>query len=95
MHRPDLFAYQEVGLIVPDVARFRPTADVAVEDNDADYESDSDRFLLVTEVLSDSNTEEGIEIKRTRYMQHPANLYVLIIEQKAVMVEVWARRCQW
>ncbi len=93
--RPDLYAYQEVGLIVPEVDRFRPTADVAVEENAADYESYSDKFFLVVEVLSDSNTDAAVEIKRQRYMQNPDNLYVLVIEQKAVSVSVWARRSGW
>ena len=94
-HRPDLYAYQEVGLIVPEVDRFRPSADVAVEENAADYESYSDKFFLVVEVLSDSNTDAAVEIKRQRYMQHPDNLYVLVIEQKSVSVSVWARRTAW
>lgn len=95
VHRPDLYAYQEVGLIVPDAERFRPEADVAVEESAADYESYSDKFFLVAEVLSDSNTDRDVEIKRRRYMQHPDNFYVLIIDQKSVMVEVWARRDGW
>ncbi len=94
-HRPDLYAYQEVGLIVPDAERFRPEADVAVEESAADYESYSDKFFLVAEILSDSNTDRDIEIKRRRYMEHPDNLYVLIVDQKSVMVEVWARRQGW
>lgn len=95
VHRPDLYAYQEAGLIVPDAERFRPEADVAVEESAADYESYSDKFFLVAEVLSDSNTDRDVEIKRRRYMQHPDNLYALIIDQKSVMVEVWARRLGW
>jgi Uma2 family endonuclease len=94
-HRSDLYAYQEVGLIVPDAERFRPEADVAVEESAADYESHSDKFFLVAEVLSDSNPDRDVEIKRRRYMQHPDNLYVLILDQKSVMVEVWARRRGW
>ena len=95
LHRPEYYAYQEVGLIVPGVERFRPEADVAVEDNAADYESYSDKFYLVVEVLSDSNTDKDVEIKRQRYMQHPDNLYVLIISQKLSSVTVWARRMGW
>lgn len=94
-HRPELFAYQEVGLIVPDAERFRPEADVAVEDNAADYESYTDQFYLVAEVLSDSNTDRDVEVKRRRYMEHPDNLYVLIIDQRSAMVEIWARRQGW
>lgn len=95
VHKPALYAYQEAGLIVPDADLFRPEADVAVEDSAADYESYSDKFYLVAEVLSDSNTDRDIEIKRRRYMEHPDNLYGLIIDQKSVMVEVWARRDGW
>ena len=95
IHRPQYYAYQEAGLIVPDVERFRPEADVAVEDNAADYESYSDKFYLVVEVLSDSNTDKEVELKRLRYMQHPDNLYVLIISQKHLSVMVWARRLNW
>ncbi len=95
IHRPDLYAYQEVGLIVPEVDRFRPTADMAVEDNDADYESYSDTFHLVMEVLSDSNTDAAVAIKRQRYMQHPKNMYVLIVEQKSISVTIWGRRNGW
>lgn len=94
-HRTEFYAYQEVGLSVPDANLFRPEADVAVEDSAADYESYSDKFYLVAEVLSDSNTDRDIEIKRRRYMEHPDNLYVLIIDQKSVMVEVWSRRDGW
>ena len=36
-HRPELFAFQEVGLIVPEAELFRPEADVAVLDAMADY----------------------------------------------------------
>ena len=95
VHRPEYYAYQEVGLIVPEVERFRPEADVAVEDNAADYESYSDKFYLVAEVLSESNTDKDVEIKRQRYLQHPGNLYVLIISQKEPWVQVWARRLDW
>ena len=92
---PQYYAYQEVGLIVPGVERFRPEADVAVEDSAADYESYTDKFYLVVEVLSESNTDKDVEVKRQRYMQHPDNHYVLIISQKHVSVEVWARRLNW
>ena len=94
-HRPEYYAYQEVGLIVPEVERFRPEADVAVEDNAADYESYSDKFYLVAEVLSESNTDKDVEIKRQRYLQHPGNFHVLIISQKEPWLQVWSRRAGW
>lgn len=94
-NRPDLYAFQEVGLIVPDAELFRPEADVAVLDAMADYESYAGRFYAVAEILSDSNTDKDIAVKRQRYLQHPDNLYFVLIEQKQVQVEVMARAAGW
>ena len=89
-------ALQEVGLIVPDVAQFRPACDVAVVDTSIDLDSSfADRFFLVAEVLSPSSTEDDVELKRTRYLQHPDNLYCLIISQSEFKVEVWTRASGW
>jgi len=94
--RPELYAYHEVGLIVPDVASFRPEADVAVLDSSVDLDTPyANKFYLVAEVLSDSNTDKDIAAKRIRYLQHPDNLYFLLIEQKQVRVEVWAHAAGW
>jgi len=95
--RPDLYAYQEVGLMVPDVSSFRPEADVAVLDSSGDGDDTlyADRFYLVAEVLSDSNTDKDIAAKSRRYLQHPLNLYFLLFEQKQVRVEVRARAAGW
>ena len=94
-HRPELCALQEVALIVPKAELFRPEADVAVVDLIGDHESYIDRFYSVAEVLSDSNTDKDIAVKRQRYVQHPENLYFLLIEQKRVRVEVLARAGGW
>jgi Uma2 family endonuclease len=95
--QPDLYAYQAVGLMVPDVASFRPEADVAVlddiiDDDDAPY---AGSFYLVAEILSDSNTDQDIAAKSRRYLQHPQNRYVLLIAQTEVRVEVRARASAW
>jgi Uma2 family endonuclease len=83
--------------MVPDVASFRPEADVAVLDSsgDGDDEPYADRFYLVAEVLSDSNTDKDIAAKGQRYIQHSQNLYFLLIEQRLVRVEVRARAAGW
>jgi Uma2 family endonuclease len=94
-HRLDLSALQEVGLIVPKAELFRPEADVAVFDLMADYESYADKFYFVAEILSDSNTDKDIAVKRQRYLQHPDNLYFVLIEQRWVRVEVLARSASW
>jgi Uma2 family endonuclease len=89
------FAFQEVGLIVPEAELFRPEADVAVLDAMADYESYAEKFYCVAEILSDSNTDKDIAVKRQRYLQHPDNLYFLLIEQKRVRAELFARAAGW
>ena len=91
-----LYAFHEVGLMVPGVKRFRPTADLAVVPDAVDPATIwADRFLLAGEVLSDSNTAKQIERKRRNYMQHPDNLYVLIMAQEKPSIEIWARRKDW
>ena len=51
--------------------------------------------ICVAEILSDSNTDKDIAVKRQRYLQHPDNLYFLLIEQKRVRAEVFARAAGW
>lgn len=92
----DLFAFQEVGVIVPGVKRFRPTVDLAVIRNSVDPTKIwADTFLLVGEVKSESNTASQIERKRQRYVSHPDNQCVLIFEQDQPLVEVWSRSAGW
>jgi Uma2 family endonuclease len=97
MHCPgdDLHAYFRIGLTVPGAELFRPQADVAVLGGMADYESYADRFYFVAEVLSDSNTDKDIAVKRQRYLQHPDNLYFLLLEQKQMRAELMARASGW
>ena len=40
---------------------------------DGSEDAAADRFHLVAEVRSESNTDKEIELKRARYMQHPDN----------------------
>lgn len=95
-HRPELCALQEVGVVVPGVRRFRSRPDVAVVDDLVDLDASwADRFLLVAEILSDSNRPREIERKRRRYIEHPMNLYVLVIAQTQMHVDVWSRRTDW
>jgi len=92
----NLLAAQEVGLMVPDVASFRPEADVAVLQKPVDFDVlYADRFYLVAEVLSDSNSDKDIAAKSRRYIQHRQDLYFLLIGQRQVRVEVRARAAGW
>jgi Uma2 family endonuclease len=90
----EMTALTNRGITVPRVGGFRPSADVAVLPND-DGGSYHDVFFLAAEVLSQSNTQEHIELKRKRYMQHPKNLHVLIISQYERHVEHYARSNRW
>jgi Uma2 family endonuclease len=88
----NLRAVQETGLVIPEVESFRPEADVAVLDRSGDVDTlFADCFYLVAEILSESNTDRDIAAKSRRYMQHPQNLYFVLIAQKQVRVEVRAR----
>ena len=62
---------------------------------ESDYESYANKFYLVAEILSDSNTDKDIAVKRQRYLQHADNLYFVLIEQKRVRLEVLARASGW
>ena len=92
---PQWASLQEVGLIVPGYDAFRPKADLAVLDSTVQYTSYAERFYLVAEVLSESNTEEHIALKRERYQAHPDNLYVLVIDQLTYRIELTARSDDW
>jgi Uma2 family endonuclease len=96
LHQQNLRAVQETGLMVPDVAGFRPEADVAVLDRSLDVDTlYADSFYLVAEILSESNTDKDIAAKSRRNIQHPQNLYFLLIEPKQARVEVRARATGW
>jgi Uma2 family endonuclease len=55
----------------------------------------SERFQLVAEVLSPSNTRTEIDLKLRHYREAPDNLYVVVIEPREFLVEVHARRADW
>ena len=69
--------------------------DVAVVDLTGGYESYIDKFYCVAEILSDSNTDKDIAVKRQRYLQHPDSLHFLLIEQKRVRAELFTRAAGW
>jgi Uma2 family endonuclease len=94
-NRPDLFAYGNVGLRIPGVDNFHPQPDVVVCTAEADYVYYRERFSLVAEVLSPSNTAEMIERKLELYRSHPDNLYCLTIDQDSVHVALYAREGGW
>jgi Uma2 family endonuclease len=91
----DLRAYLNVGVRTPDVRNFQPEPDVAVVPGISRYELYSERFQLAAEILSPSNTKSEIGLKLHRYREAPDNLYVVVIDARAIHVELHARREDW
>jgi Uma2 family endonuclease len=93
--RPDLFAFENVGLRIPGVHDFNPQPDIAVCQADLAWEYYAERFFFVAEVISPSNTAELIERKLQLYQSHPDNLYCVTIDQDSVHVTLYARDSDW
>ena len=91
----DLVVVQESGLRVPGVAQFLPRPDVMIVSGIADYQVYAQRFLLVAEVLSPSNTKSLIAQKVRRYKEHPDNLYCLVIDNRRTWMQVHFRSRAW
>lgn len=89
VHRPDLTAYQRVGLnLAPVAPDYDPEPDVAVvsaeEVGEIRY---SERFFLAAEIVSSSD-RKTVESKRDVYQRHPDCRCVLVIEQARVGLSV-------
>jgi Uma2 family endonuclease len=93
--RPDLFAYENIGLRIPGVSDFNPQPDIAVCSSRAEGVYYQERFYLVAEVFSPSNRIEMTDRKLELYRTHPDNLYCLTLEQDAVHVALYAREQGW
>jgi Uma2 family endonuclease len=91
----DLFAYINTAVRSPGVRNFQPEPDVVVVPGTPTYDLFSERFELVAEVLSPSNTRREIELKLRRYREAPDNQYVVVIEPREVLVVIHARRADW
>ncbi len=93
--RLDLFAYLNVGVRVQGSRNFQPQPDVVVLPGPASFDLYAERFQLAAEVLSPSNTPAEIALKLRLYRQAPDNLYALVIDPRAVRVEIHARSRAW
>jgi Uma2 family endonuclease len=91
----DRFAYFNVAVRVPGLRNFQTQPDVSVIPGVASYALYSERFQLVAEVLSPSNTRLEIELKLRRYREAPDNLYAVVIEPRAFIVEIHAKSRNW
>jgi Uma2 family endonuclease len=91
----NLFAYFDVGVRTTGVRNFQPQPDVAVVPGVAGFDLYSERFLLVAEILSPSNTPQKIDLKLRQYREAPDNLYSVVIEQRAFLARIYAKSHDW
>ena len=93
--RRNLFAYFNAGVRNPGLRNFQPEPDAVVVAGVASYDVYSERFQLVAEVLSPSNTRTEIDLKLRRYREAPDNLYAVVIDPREIHVEIHAKRDNW
>ena len=93
--RLDLFAYIGTGIRSPGVRNFQPQPDVVVVPGVSGYDLYSERFQLVTEVLSPTNRRQEIDLKLRRYCAAPDNLYAVVIEAREFLLEIYSKRAAW
>jgi Uma2 family endonuclease len=93
--RLDLFAYIDAGVRSPGVRNFQPEPNVVVVPGIAGYDLYSERFRLVAEVLSPTNTRQEIDLKLRRYREAPDNQYAVVIEPREFRVEIYCKRVDW
>jgi Uma2 family endonuclease len=91
----DLYAYHDIGVRIPGVTNFQPLQDVVVMRGVAGYEFYAQHFQLAAEVLSPSNTRKEIGLKLRRYREAQDNLYAVVIDQREILIEVYARNRNW
>jgi len=91
----DLLAVSDAGVRMRSMPDYLPRPDVVVVPGIAEYRSYAERFLLVAEVLSPSNTKSLIARKLRFYKSHVHNLYCLIIDSRRTRIEVHARANDW
>jgi Uma2 family endonuclease len=91
----DLLVVNDGGVRMRSAPDFLPRPDVVVVPGIAEYRSYAERFLLVAEVLSPSNTKSLIARKLQFYRSHSDNLYCLIIDSRRTWIEVHARANDW
>jgi Uma2 family endonuclease len=91
----DLFAYIDIGIRNIGLRNFQPEPDVVVLPGVAGYDLYSERYQLAAEILSPSNTRREIDMKLRRYREAPDNLYAVVIEPRAFLVDIHAKRRNW
>lgn len=90
--RPELFAYATVGVRNGDAPSYAPEPAVAVIPSKATFEHYTREFHVVLEVKSDSNTIDLIRRKLDFYKASASILYILVAEQRAPDIDIYARK---
>jgi len=90
-HQPHLETYYELGLRIPGIEDFNPELDLVVVRRDDKFDRYVDRFFLVAEIISPSNTTEMISRKLDLYKRHPDNRYCVVVEQDSVHIALFTR----
>jgi Uma2 family endonuclease len=94
-HGRDLYAYHEIAIRLPGVVNFQPEPDVVVAPGTAGYELYAEQFRLIAEILSPSNTRTQIDLKLRRYREASGNQYILVIEPREFLLEIYAKSRNW
>lgn len=91
--RPTWRADREIGIEVADDSPYRPEPELTVVDTGIDPERNYlDRFYMVVEVVSESDKGRPIEAKVAFYKGHPHALWIVVVQQTEVAVEIHARQ---
>ena len=95
--KPEWLAHFEVGIEFPEYSRYRPQPDLMVVDAQSDPRRRyADRFYLVAEVLSDSDSPCVLAAKLAYYQDHAFNQAIVLIAQGHMSVRLLARQgAQW
>jgi Uma2 family endonuclease len=91
----DLFAYMGLAVRTPGLRNFQPEPDVVALPGAASYDRYFEHFRLAVEILSPSNTRTEIDVKLLGYREGPDNLYVIVIDSRELLVEIYARSRGW
>ena len=95
--KPEWLAHFEIGIELPEYNRYRPEPDLMVVDAQTDSRQRyADRFYLVAEILSESDSPRILAAKLAYYQDHAFNQTILFIEQDQISVRLFARHgTQW
>jgi Uma2 family endonuclease len=90
-HNPALTAYRDIGVNIVSTVPYDPEPDVTVVNEDENPDPRyAERFYLAAEMLSES--DQGIiEGKRDIYRAHPSCIYILLVRQDCIEIDVDCR----